>query len=122
LHDGNRELRVIEPPAGSEENLSRTDWPIGNASLYARIGTSRQEITTADRLLLLLPVLMWVAAALITWLLVSRLLVRPLKRLERAVRQYQPGDVSLDLPRKVGPSTEIQELRDAFGRAVTRVD
>ena len=38
-----------------------------------------------DRLVLLLPVLMWVAAALITWLLVSRLLIRPLKRLERAV-------------------------------------
>jgi two-component sensor histidine kinase len=122
LHDGNRELRVIEPPAGSEENLSRTDWPIGNASLYARIGTVRQEITTADRLLLLLPVLMWVAAALITWLLVSRLLIRPLKRLERAVVRYQPGDAALNLPRKLGPATEIQELRDAFARAVTRVD
>src|SRR5207253_1814474 len=30
LHDGNRELRVIDPP-GREMNLSRTDWPIGNS-------------------------------------------------------------------------------------------
>jgi len=66
-------------------------------------------------------VLMGIAAALITWLLVSRLLVRPLKRLERAVVSYQPGG-TLDLPRKVGPSEEIQELRDAFARAVARVD
>ena len=87
-----------------------------------RVGTLTENITTVDRLILLLPVLMWVAAALISWLLVSRLLVRPLKRLERAVVRYRPGDAALDLPRKLGPSAEIQELRDAFTRAVTRVD
>ena len=65
---------------------------------------------------------MWIAAALITWLLVSRLLIRPLQRLERAVARYRPGESQLDLPRKLGPSTEIQELRDAFARAVARVD
>jgi two-component sensor histidine kinase len=74
-----------------------------------------------DRLVLLLPVVMWIAAALITWLLVSRLLIRPLKRLERAVIQYEPGG-PLDLPRRVGPSEEIQQLRDAFARAVNRVE
>jgi two-component system, sensor histidine kinase PdtaS len=66
--------------------------------------------------------LMWVAAALITWVLVSRLLIRPLKRLERAVTDYQPGTGELNLPRRLGPATEIQELRDAFARAVARVD
>ena len=54
-------------------------------------GRAEQQITTLDRLVLLLPLLMWIAAALITWLLVSRLLVGPLKRLERAVRAYRPG-------------------------------
>jgi two-component sensor histidine kinase len=65
---------------------------------------------------------MWIAAALLTWLLVSRLLIRPLKRLERAVIDYQPGAGSLDLPRKLGPAQEIQELRDSFARAVSRVE
>src|ERR1044071_4895061 len=65
---------------------------------------------------------MWIAAALLTWLLVSRLLIRPLKRLERAVIDYQPGAGSLDLPRKLGPAQEIQELRDSFARAVARVE
>jgi two-component sensor histidine kinase len=64
---------------------------------------------------------MWILAALITWLVVSRLLIRPLKRLERAVISYQPGG-PLDLPNKLGPSEEIQELRDAFSRAVARVE
>jgi two-component sensor histidine kinase len=59
---------------------------------------------------------------LITWLLVTRLLIRPLKALQRAVIRYQPGEEELHLPRNLGPSMEIQELRDAFGRAITRVD
>ncbi len=122
LHDGARELRLITPDRTPAARLATSEWPIGNGLLSVRIGILQKRVTTADQLTLLLPVLMWVAAALITWLLVTRLLIRPLKRLERAVLEYQPGNASLDLPRKLGPSTEIQELRDAFARAVGRVD
>jgi two-component sensor histidine kinase len=122
LHDSTRELRLITPDRAPANRMAISEWPIGNGSLSVRVGNLEKQVTTADQLTLLLPVLMWVAAALITWLLVTRLLIRPLKRLERAVVEYQPGNASLDLPRKLGPSTEIQELRDAFARAVTRVD
>jgi two-component sensor histidine kinase len=121
LRDGDRELRVVGPPSDSDLHMTMTVLPVGNGNLQARIGTAPQRITTLDRLLLLLPVLMWVTAALITWLLVSRLLIRPLRQLQSAVIRYEPGD-QLNLPRKLGPATEIQELRDAFGRAVNRVD
>jgi two-component sensor histidine kinase len=121
LHDDARELRVIDPQAPPNTPVRFSEWPIGSGSLAARIGAPDKRITTYDRLVLLLPFLMWILAALITWLLVSRLLVRPLKRLERAVISYEPG-TALDLPRKLGPSQEIQELRDAFGRAVARVE
>jgi two-component sensor histidine kinase len=121
LHDDMRELRVLGPPAGPDLRLRLSERQIGNGTLFARVGVTDQRITTIDRLLLLLPVLLWVAAALVTWLVVSRVLVRPLKRLQRAVSHYQPG-AALDLPRRLGPSTEIQGLRDAFGRAITRVD
>jgi two-component sensor histidine kinase len=113
---------VIDPANTRAADLVLTEWPIGNGTLFVRVGRPQQRIATVDRLMLLLPVMMWVAAALITWLLVSRLLMRPLKRLERAVRNYQPGQGPLDLPRRLGPSTEIQQLRDAFGRAIARVD
>ena len=121
LHDSMQELPVIATPPEPGVQSHLTDWPIGKGDLRARIATADRRITAIDRLVLLLPVLMWIAAALITWLLVSRLLIRPLKRLERAVLNYEPGG-SLDLPREVGPSEEIQELRDAFGRAVARVE
>ena len=120
LHDGTRDLRVLE--AGAQADKRRfSEWSIGTGALVARIGAQDQRISTYDRLVLLLPVLMWIAAALLTWLLVSRLLIRPLKRLELAVIRYSPGS-ALDLPRKLGPSEEIQELRDAFARAVARVE
>jgi two-component sensor histidine kinase len=121
LRDGDRELRLIDAPATMTERISYSSWPITNGNIVVRIGIKRQHITAADQLVLLLPVLMWVAAALITWLLVSRLLIRPLKRLERSVVQYRPGGAPIDLPRKLGPAAEIQQLRDAFARAVERV-
>jgi Signal transduction histidine kinase len=104
---------VLDPPDNQGAHLSLSEWPVGHGSVFARIGAPAQEITPVDRMVLLLPVLMWVAAAFITWLLVSRLLIRPLKRLEGAVINYQPGQPGLNLPRKLGPSTEIQQLRDA---------
>ena len=120
LVDGERRLSIVQGPPGSP--LTYTDLPIANRAMTARIGFPVTRITTVDQILLLLPLLMWVLAALVTWLLVTRLLIRPLKRLQRSVQQYHPGADRLDLPRNVGPSTEIQELRDAFGRAVAQVE
>jgi two-component sensor histidine kinase len=122
LQDEERELRVIGPPAGPDVKMRLNEWPIGNGSMVVRVGVPQQRVTTLDRLMLLLPLLMWIAAAVITWLLVSRLLIRPLKRLEKGVLAYRPGEASLELPRKLGPSREIQELRNAFGRAIARVE
>jgi two-component sensor histidine kinase len=120
--DGERELRILGPPPGPNIDMAMSEWPIGNGEMRVRVGAPVPRITVADRLLLLLPVLMWIAAAVITWLLVGRLLIRPLKRLQRAVLNYQPGEPAIDLPNKLGPSREIQELRDAFARAISRVD
>jgi two-component system, sensor histidine kinase PdtaS len=121
LRDGQTALPIIgNDPA--PDDMSVADWPISNGVITAHVGVAHQRITTADRLLLLLPLLMWIAAAIITWSLVSRLLVRPLRRLEGAVTAYQPGDGSGELPRKLGPSEEIRELRNAFARAIDRAE
>jgi two-component sensor histidine kinase len=122
LQDSARELRVIGSPSNPDSDLKITQWPLGNGDVGARVGVAAQRIATRDRLLLLLPLLMWIAAAILTWSLVGRLLIRPLKRLEHAVRAYRPGEGELELPRRLGPSEEIQQLRDAFGRAIDRVE
>ncbi|MFP5330122.1 MAG: sensor histidine kinase [Alphaproteobacteria bacterium] len=124
IRDGRRQLDVMTSNSaiGANERPSRTTWPIGSGRLAVEIEGRVPTITTFDRVVILLPVAMWFIAALMTWLLVGRLLVQPLRRLQRAVSRYEPGDAELELPRKLGPATEIQELRDAFARAVSRVE
>lgn len=115
-----RGLPVIE--RADDARLQHSEWPVGRDQLTVRIGMTPERVTISERLLLLLPVLMWIAAALISWLLVSRLLIRPLRRLEQAVSNFQPGETELDLPDRLGPSAEIQQLRDSFANALERIE
>lgn len=123
VRDGRREIDLMASASAlaSGQSPSTTSWPIGNGRLQVDVEGQVPAITALDRLLILLPVVMWFIAALMTWLLVTRLLIQPLRRLQRAVSDYEPGESALELPSRLGPATEIQELRDAFARAVTRV-
>jgi two-component sensor histidine kinase len=123
VSDGEREIALIafdgSAPAGHKPSLTR--WAIGNHRLYVDVEGRVPAITSLDQFVIMLPVVMWFIAALMTWLMVHRLLIQPLRRLQRAVSRYEPGEPAAELPSKLGPATEIQELRDAFARAVTRV-
>lgn len=123
IRDGRREIDIVASNgiARRGERASITRWPIGNGRLSVEAEGRSPTITSVDQLIILLPVAMWFIAALIMWLLVTRLLIQPLRRLQRAVGSYEPGEPELELPSNLGPATEIQELRDAFGRAVDRV-
>jgi two-component sensor histidine kinase len=94
---------------------------VAAGQLRLTILLSAVPITFADILLILLPVLMWVFATAIGWLILNRLLLRPLARMERAVADYRPGDRELALPRVATPAREIRELGEAFDRAVRTV-
>jgi len=102
------------------QQVAGTESVAGN-QLELRILLSAVPITFADVLLILLPVLMWVFATAIGWLILNRLLLRPLARMERAVAAYRPGDAGLALPRVATPAREIRELGEAFNRAVRTV-
>ncbi|QIK79243.1 hypothetical protein G7077_10370 [Sphingomonas piscis] len=123
LSDGYRRLTIFDRPDPPSDDRVPVllNHDIGNGQIAARASAAMPRISTLDRLLLLMPLLMWVLAALITWLLVTRLLIRPLKHLQRGVAAYTPGE-PVELPRKLGPATEIRELRDAFRRAFSRVE
>ncbi|HET9641222.1 MAG TPA: histidine kinase dimerization/phosphoacceptor domain -containing protein [Allosphingosinicella sp.] len=91
---------------------------VAGGQLQLNILLSAVPITLADILLILLPVLMWAFATAVGWLILNRLLLRPLARMERAVAAYRPGDRELALPRLATPAREIRELGEAFDRAV----
>src|SRR3546814_12369612 len=86
-----------------------------------RITLGAIPISIVELLTILLPVMMWIFAAIIGWVILDRLLLRPLLRVQRAVAAYQPGDRHLDLPTLRTPAREISDLGFAFDRLTQTV-
>ncbi len=127
LSDGNGEIRVSGPAAvtagsGLERTLHTVEHAIAGAQLEAQATVSTERIASVDQLIILLPVVMWIVAALLSWLVVRTFLLRPLRRMSRAIAAHEPGSGALDLPDRVGPAIEIRELGQSFARAVERIE
>ena len=88
--------------------------PVAGGQAALRLTVISNPFSAAELLLVLLPLLMWTAAAAIGWIVVDHLLLRPLAQLQRAVAAYRPAEGMLELPRISTPSGEIRALADAF--------
>jgi two-component sensor histidine kinase len=95
--------------------------PIDGGRLDLRITLGAIPIRLTDVLLILLPVLMWISAAVIGWWTVNRQLVRPLAAIQRAVSAYRPGEAPLELPTLKTSAREIGELGLAFEQVTLTV-
>ena len=93
--------------------------PVLGGRLRLRILAGAVPISAIEALIILLPVMMWVFAAVIGWGAVNWLLLRPLREMQRAVAAYEPGDKGFDLPALATPAQEIGALGRAFDE-VTR--
>jgi two-component sensor histidine kinase len=124
ISDGATVLPVITTPATHDLREQARDrrYKLGGSQLQVRTITTIERTTLIDLIVMLLPLLMWVAATLLSWLLVRRLLLAPLARLQRAVVEYEPDSGGLELPGKHGVASEIQDLSNAFERAVGRIE
>lgn len=122
--DGRETVMAIDFPAELDPNdlLFKRDYPISNGQLRVQAVVSIERTPLIDQLVMLMPLLMWLVAALLSWVIVRRLLLNPLARLQRAVSEFQPGEEGLELPEDVGPTSEIRDLCLAFERAVERVE
>lgn len=92
--------------------------PVANGQFVLELTINATPVHAIEVLMVLLPVLMWLAAAGIGWLVVDRLLVRPLAQMQKAVAGYRIGDASLAIPHLTTPSHELRGLGEAF-RTVT---
>ena len=121
IRDGRTTLEVVAAdPARGPTRIGQ--YRLAGSQLTAAIQTPLIDAGLIDRLLTFLPLLMWVAAALLSWILVRRLLLLPLARLERTVTNYQPGEGAVVLPERLGAAEEIRSLGRAFERAVDRLE
>jgi two-component sensor histidine kinase len=123
ISDGSEQLTIIPPGRqGDATRPLRKTHVIGRGQLRVHTAIGVVRTTIFNSMAMLLPLLMWVAAALLSWWLVRRSLIQPLGRLQRAVMAFQPGDGELEIPERLGPATEIRELGHAFVRSVERIE
>lgn len=111
-------LAEMPPQSGLAGNETLAH-PVGITGLSLGMTVARESFTTAEIISILLPVLMWAAAAAIGWLVVDRVLIRPLRSLEREVSAYQPGTI---LNPRTGEESaeELRQLGDTF-RTITQM-
>lgn len=122
IQQGNRvmALRTLDRRPTLRSEIS-DDFPFAGGDSTMRIRMAARPIALSEWIGILTPVLMWLWASLVGWLLVQRLLLGPLGRLQATVSGYKPGDRSLDLSRVSSPAREIGSLGQAFDRVIQTV-
>jgi two-component sensor histidine kinase len=122
LVEGNRRMVLRDEYAdGPVMQTVRGSEPVAGGQLTLNIALSAVPISALEVLMILLPVLMWLAAAIVGWFVADRLLLRPLVRMQRAVSAYKPGDPELNIPHLSTPAHEIKALAAAFDHAARTV-
>ncbi|MBV9840848.1 MAG: sensor histidine kinase [Sphingomonadaceae bacterium] len=108
---------ITSRPIGKLMTISA---PFARARLTLVMTIPETPISSTEMLVIVLPVLMWLAAAIIGWLVVDRLLLRPLTRLQAAISAYAAGDARITIPALTTPAIEIRQLGESFrGVALT---
>ncbi|WP_343343640.1 histidine kinase dimerization/phosphoacceptor domain -containing protein [Sphingomicrobium sp. XHP0239] len=124
LRDGTRTLSLLsEDNVGEGERQTETlEIDIARGRLTAEASGSFVDITLRDRLMIFLPLAMWAIAAILSWALIHFVLMRPLRRLNSAVRDYDIDSHDFVPPDKLGPAAEIRELGQSFSDTVDRIE
>jgi two-component sensor histidine kinase len=104
---------------GARDRDISSDFPLGGGQYSLRIRMPAPLLSVNELLIILMPLLMWLWASLVGWIIVQRLLLRPLGRIQALIAAYKPGDSALDLPALRSPAHEIGALGQAFA-GVTR--
>jgi len=116
---GSRQLALTDAAAGTP----------GGAVVAANVGDTGLELLLTLRgtggearaLSLVMPLLLWLGAAFLGWIVVRWALIQPLVALRREVATYTPGKVVHPPPPMALASSEIVELGEAFHEMSTEV-
>ncbi|MDG5488127.1 sensor histidine kinase [Sphingomonas sp. BGYR3] len=102
------------PRSGWLDRVDRVRAQLGLDGLRLELQMRGPAVTSALLIALLLPLLMWAAAAIIGWFVVDRLLIRPLRLVHAGVRAYRPGDVIDAAQFGTISSQELADLGSTF--------
>lgn len=119
LTDGKSRLQLGEVSRSALEGQVVARARLNASAIHAVASVATIPISAVEVVTILVPLVMWLAAALLGWLIVDRLLLRPIVAMQKAVLGYRPGGKAMVIPDPVTPATEIRDLGHAFAR-VTR--
>ncbi|TPG22505.1 sensor histidine kinase [Sphingomonas koreensis] len=102
------------PSSGPLDRREHLRANLGIGDLMLAMDVRSAPISSPLLLAMLLPIVMWLAAASIAWFVVDRLLIDPLRRLRASVASYVPGEQIDTGPLRTLPAQEIRELGDTF--------
>ena len=107
-------LASLESMPVGRQTLS--DQPVAAGQLQISMTVASPPLSANEVLLTLLPILMWVSGAAIGWLVVDRLILRPLETMQEAIDTYRLTGRFVPPPLTT-PAFEIRALGEAFERA-----
>jgi two-component sensor histidine kinase len=125
LGDGENTLPlIVSQTAIDESHRTQIDtMRLADGRLSLVTVSKIDPVELADRLSILLPVVMWALAGILSWFLMHRLLIGPLRRLQQRVGDFTPGDdIDQLVEDKYGAASEIRDLAESFAAAVARID
>lgn len=111
-------LRAMSAEGERSGQITQSN-PFANGQYALRIRLPMPPLGVNEIFIVLTPILMWLWASFIGWIIVQRVLLRPLKRIQNAISAYKPGDPAVDLPVVNSTAQEIGALGQAFSQ-VTR--
>ena len=94
---------------------------VGQTGMQLVLGTSRSWFNAPELISLLTPLGMWLLAALLSWLVIDRILLTPIQRLERSMARYRPGDALEAPPSSLFAAHEVETLQDTIESLTRKV-
>jgi two-component system, sensor histidine kinase PdtaS len=120
LGDEGQSLAMVEdfrPRALERQEMVSIAVP--NTPLTLMLAVRSAPYRPAEILSASVPIIMWLVAVLVAWIVINRLVIHPLAQLRANVSNYQPGEILQPLHRMTVPAREIEELADTF-RAISQ--
>jgi two-component sensor histidine kinase len=117
-----RDEGVAAADSASDSTIFEYSQAIAGGQIQVDVAVPTNRVASVDRLLILLPLLMWIVAALLSWLVVRTFLLSPLRKISQSIAAHVPGQGPLQLPARLGSAVEIRELGASFARAVERIE
>lgn len=105
--------------ASSIERQEMVDTAVPNSPIRLMLSVRSAPYRPAELLTAAVPVIMWLVAVMVAWIVINRLVIGPLAQLRANVSNYQPGEILQPLRRMTVPAREVEALGETF-RAISQ--